>query len=186
MIENNLFQHNQIHTIIFDFDGVFTDNKVWIDQDGREAVRCDRGDGLAFDLLRAFQRKTGWTVEFFILTKETNPVVLSRANKLGLICHSGINNKLNFVIKYFSSRFPKIKDPFAGLAYLGNDLNDIPLMKRARFSVAPSNAHKKVLEISKVNLNNKGGEGFVRKFVEILIGIDLYSDEELDDFILGL
>ena len=39
-----------IHTIIFDFDGVFTDNKVYISENGKESVRCDRGDGLAFDM----------------------------------------------------------------------------------------------------------------------------------------
>jgi len=41
-----------LHTIVFDFDGVFTDNKVWVDRDGRESVRCDRADGLALDFLR--------------------------------------------------------------------------------------------------------------------------------------
>ena len=43
-----------VHTIVFDFDGVFTDNKVWTDQNGQESVCCDRGDGLAFDILRKF------------------------------------------------------------------------------------------------------------------------------------
>ena len=68
-----------IHTVAFDFDGVFTDNKVWVDQNGRETVRCDRGDGLAFDLVRAFQREGKTTANFFILSKEANPVVLARA-----------------------------------------------------------------------------------------------------------
>ena len=73
-----------IHTVVFDFDGVFTDNKVWVDQDGRESVRCDRGDGLAFDLLRNFKSKKKFDAEFFILSKETNAVVLARAKKLKL------------------------------------------------------------------------------------------------------
>ena len=59
-----------IHTVAFDFDGVFTDNKVWVDQDGRESVRCDRGDGLAFDLVRAFQLRGKLNAEFLILSKE--------------------------------------------------------------------------------------------------------------------
>ncbi len=79
-----------IHTVAFDFDGVFTDNKVWVDQDGRESVRCDRGDGLAFDLVRAFQKRGKLNAEFFILSKEPNPVVLGRARKLKLDCHHGI------------------------------------------------------------------------------------------------
>jgi 3-deoxy-D-manno-octulosonate 8-phosphate phosphatase (KDO 8-P phosphatase) len=55
--KNKLPSVNEIHTIVFDFDGVFTNNKVWVDQDGRESVCCDRSDGLAFDILRIFQRK---------------------------------------------------------------------------------------------------------------------------------
>ena len=73
-----------IHTVVFDFDGVFTNNKVWIDQNGRESVCCDRGDGLAFDLVRAFQKKREINAEFFILSKESNPVVVERAKKLKL------------------------------------------------------------------------------------------------------
>ena len=48
----------EIHTIIFDFDGVFTDNKVYIDKSGNELVKCDRSDGFAFDLLRRFLKLT--------------------------------------------------------------------------------------------------------------------------------
>ena len=57
-----------IHTVAFDFDGVFTDNKVWVDQFGHESVRCDRGDGLAFDLIRAYQKQEKLTANFFILS----------------------------------------------------------------------------------------------------------------------
>ena len=70
-----------IHTIVFDFDGVFTDNKVWIDQNGTESVRCDRGDGLAFDLLRRFSQQNDWNLNYFILSKEKNSVVSVRAAK---------------------------------------------------------------------------------------------------------
>ena len=64
-----------IHTIVFDFDGVFTDNKVWVHQDGSESVRCDRGDGLAFDILRKFIKVNHWSLDYFILSTEKNEVV---------------------------------------------------------------------------------------------------------------
>ena len=66
-----------IHTVVFDFDGVFTDNKVWVDQDGRESVRCDRADGLALDLVRAYQRQGKLQAELFILSKENAPGIVT-------------------------------------------------------------------------------------------------------------
>ena len=172
-----------IHTVAFDFDGVFTDNKVWVDQDGQESVRCDRGDGLAFDLVRAFQKKGIINAEFFILSKETNPVVLARAHKLKLICHHGVDNKLNFFKKYLAQRFPNDRDPFNGVIYLGNDLNDLPIMRHVGFAVAPSDAHPLVQEIAHLVLEQRGGEGFVRSFIEHLLDIKQLTLEEIDGII---
>ena len=172
-----------IHTVAFDFDGVFTDNKVWVDQDGRESVRCDRGDGLAFDFVRAFQQSGNLNAEFFILSKESNPVVLERSQKLKLDCHHGIHDKLTFIRSYLATRFPSRPDSFAGLVYLGNDLNDLPLMRHTGYTVAPSDAHPKVQEIAHLVLEQRGGEGFVRAFIEHLLGINQLTKEEIDEFI---
>lgn len=172
-----------IHTVAFDFDGVFTDNKVWIDQEGRESVRCDRGDGLAFDLIRSFQRMGKLNAEFFILSKESNPVVLARAKKLKLKCHHGIQDKLKFMQEYLTTQFSSIPNPFLGLVYLGNDLNDLPLMRQAGYAVAPSDAHPKVREIAHLVLEQKGGEGFVRAFAEMLFEINKLSADEIDKLV---
>ena len=64
--------------VVFDFDGVFTDNKVYTAQDGTETVMCDRRDGLGVKMLR----ERG--IDMFILSLEANPVVEARARKLGL------------------------------------------------------------------------------------------------------
>ena len=173
----------EIHTVAFDFDGVFTDNKVWVDQNGQESVRCDRGDGLAFDLVRAFQKQGKLNAEFFILSKETNPVVLARAVKLKLICHHGIGDKLDFMEEYLTTRLPLDHDPFAGLIYLGNDLNDLPLMQHAGYAVAPSDAHPMVREVAHLVLEQRGGEGFVRAFVEQLLDIKQLTSEEMNEII---
>lgn len=174
-----------IHTVAFDFDGVFTDNKVWVDQDGRESVCCDRGDGLAFDMVRAFQSQGKINAEFFILSKESNPVVITRAQKLKLDCRHNIGDKLSFMREYFANRFPSNSNSFEGLIYLGNDLNDLPLMRKAGFSVAPADAHHKVKEISHLVLPEQGGDGFVRAFIEILFGINLLTEEEIDELIFN-
>jgi 3-deoxy-D-manno-octulosonate 8-phosphate phosphatase (KDO 8-P phosphatase) len=172
-----------IHTVAFDFDGVFTDNKVWVDQDRRESVRCDRGDGLAFDLVRAFQKQGKMSTDFFILSKETNPVVLKRAKKLQLDCHHAIGDKLGFMTEYLQDKLPDHVDPFAGLVYLGNDINDLPLIRRAGYTVAPADAHPMVREVAHLVLEHRGGEGFVRAFIERLLEIDKLTKEEMDELI---
>ena len=172
-----------VHTAAFDFDGVFTDNKVWIDQDGKESVCCDRADGLAFDMVRSFQRRKKISIDFFILSKEHNPVVISRAKKLQLPCYHGITNKVHFMEEYFASKLPQVLDPFAGLIYLGNDLNDFSLMCRAGYSVAPQNAHPIILGVANLVLTKLGGNGCVREFVEHLLGINILTKEELHEFI---
>ena len=172
-----------IHTVVFDFDGVFTDNKVWVDQDGHESVCCDRRDGLAFDMVRAFQKRGKLNAEFFILSKESNPVVLARAKKLKLDCLYNISDKLSCMQEYFANRSSSSPNSFEGLVYLGNDLNDLPLMRRAGFAVAPADAHPKVREIANLVLPECGGEGFVRAFIELLLGINLLTKEEIDELI---
>ena len=172
-----------IHTVAFDFDGVFTDNKVWVDQDGRESVRCDRGDGLAFDFVRAFKRRGRLETEFMILSKEESPVVLARARKLKLDCHHSVGDKLRFMTEYFASRFPGHADPFAGLVYLGNDLNDMPLLRRAGYGVVPADAHPMVRDIADLVMQERGGEGFVRAFIEHLLGVNHLTQQELHELV---
>lgn len=172
-----------VHTVVFDFDGVFTDNKVWTDQDGRESVCCDRRDGLAFDLVRAFQRRGRLASEFFILSKESNPVVLARAIKLKLDCHHGVGDKLGFMTNHLAAKFPHQADPFAGVAYLGNDLNDLPLMCRVGYAVAPADAHPRVRKAAHLILEQRGGDGFVRAFIERLLEIDRLTKENINELV---
>jgi len=174
---------DDIHTIVFDFDGVFTDNKVWVDQEGRESVRCDRGDGLAFDLMRAYQKQGKLKVDTFILSKETNPVVQVRARKLKLDCHNATGDKLTFMTERLTEKLPDSAAPFAGLVYVGNDLNDLPLMRKAGYRVAPADAHSKVLGVADLVLPQRGGEGFVREFIEQLLGINQLTDRDLDELV---
>ena len=140
-----------VHTIVFDFDGVFTDNKVWVDQNGVESVRCDRGDGLGFDLLRAFIKANNWALNYFILSKEKNPVVSVRAEKIQIDCVQSMSNKADYLANYLDKNNLSAE----GLVYLGNDLNDLPAMLNAGFSVAPSDAHAVKFIPTPNNLTNK-------------------------------
>lgn len=172
-----------VHTIAFDFDGVFTDNKVYVAQDGAELVRCDRGDGLAIDLLRAAQARGGLRADVFVLSKERNPVTEARARKLKLPCHQGCDDKLEFLAARLRAQRASDPQPFAGVIYLGNDLNDLPVILRAGFSVAPADAHERVRRAASVVLPQAGGNGFVRAFIERLLDIENMTTEELHELV---
>ena len=157
-----------INTIVFDFDGIFTDNNVYIDQYGIESVRCNRSDSLGLNLLEDFKNKNNWELDYFILSTESNSVVKERSKKLKIKCYNGVDNKLDFLTNYFKS--PLSDDLFFnGVIYLGNDVNDLDIMKRVEYSVAPNDAHSSIISISKIVLNKNGGNGFVREFIDLLI-----------------
>jgi YrbI family 3-deoxy-D-manno-octulosonate 8-phosphate phosphatase len=172
-----------IHTIIFDFDGVFTDNKVYVSETGAEEVRCDRADGLAIGFLRKYTRAGKLNAEMVILSKEKNPVVAARARKLGLDCWQGIDDKRGYLVEHFRRTRPNDPSPFAGLVCLGNDLNDLPLIECAGFSVVPADAHPYLRTVASVVLDRRGGCGFVREFVERLLRIDRMTREELYELV---
>ena len=179
MPDKELPDWKDVHTIVFDFDGVFTDNKVLVNQNGIESVHCDRGDGLAFDLLRAFMNANNWVVSYFILSKEKNPVVSIRAEKLQINCVQSISNKSDYLVHYLDENNLKAE----GLIYLGNDLNDLAAMQIAGFSISPVDAHPLILNQADLVLPRKGGDGFVREFIEILIGLERMSATEISNLV---
>ena len=184
MTDNNkLPALSEIHTIVFDFDGVFTDNKVWVNELGQECVCCDRGDGLGVDMLLAAQRLDLLQADVLIVTSEHNPVATRRADKLGLVCHQGVRNKLEFLQTLLEQRFPESGDRFSGLVYLGNDLNDLAVMQRAGFAVAPLDAHTRVQRAASLVVQQAGGKGFVRTFIELLLRCEQLSEDEIHELI---
>ncbi len=149
---------SQIRTIVFDFDGVMTDNKVYVAQDGTETVSCDRADGLG---VKQLQRK-GYSV--VVLSTEANPVVGARANKLGIECHQDCGDKQNFLETYCD-----INNLNAGeLAYIGNDINDLEAMKFAGYSFCPADAHPSVKAMADRVLLRRGGDQVVREVADLL------------------
>ena len=148
-----------IGLVVFDFDGVFTDNKVYTAQDGTETVMCDRRDGLGVKMLREHG------VPMFILSLETNPVVAARARKLQLDVEGGCEDKAGFLEQYLQEHDIGSEN----LIYMGNDLNDLEAMKLAGFSVAPADAHPRVVEIADLVVTATGGNGAVRELCEIIV-----------------
>lgn len=163
-----------IDTIIFDFDGVFTDNKAWNDAFGNEFIRCDRADGLGIKMLKNYIRGNNLDTEIAVVSKERNKSSASRTSKLGIAYHGGVDDKLSFIKNNFRCKDGK------GLFYVGNDLNDLESMIFAEYSAAPSDAHDKIKDIANWTSKKRGGEGFVRDVIERLIGLSSMSVEEIN------
>ena len=172
MINLKSLNWQDFHTFAFDFDGVFTNNKVIVDEFGNESVVCDRSDGLALDMLKKFITLNKWDLKYFVISKETNKVVLKRCEKLGINCFFGVDNKKKFLKDYLNKRFGEYESSREGLIYLGNDLNDLSSMLFAGLSVAPNDAHTIIKGIANYVIDKKGGDSFVRNFIEEFLKID--------------
>ncbi|WP_435011819.1 cytidylyltransferase domain-containing protein (plasmid) [Tundrisphaera lichenicola] len=149
----------KLGAIIFDFDGVFTDNRVWVMQDGREAVACSRGDGMGLDLLR----KAGWPM--LVLSKESNPVVSARAAKLKLECLQGIDDKRTALLDWLGGRGIAPSD----VIYLGNDINDLPCLGLVGCPAVVADAHPDVMPAARLVLKSPGGFGAVRELADVIL-----------------
>ena len=148
-----------IDLLILDFDGVLTDNRVYVIQDGQEAVACHRGDGWGITLLR----DAG--LEVIILSTETNPVVSARAEKLSIECKQGCSDKAGATREIIEARH---LDP-ARVMYVGNDTNDSEAMGLVGHPAAPADAHPEILRIAKTVTQANGGHGVVRELADFLL-----------------
>lgn len=163
---------NSINALVFDFDGVLTNNLVHIDQDGKELVSCSRADGLAFDVLRKLKKSA------YILSTETNAVVTSRAKKLKIPVLQGVSNKVNGIKQLAEQEGINLNN----ILYVGNDLNDYRVMQVCGLNACPSDSHDKVKGASTCILRTKGGNGVVRELLEDILHLNiieiLYSEKE--------
>lgn len=155
-----------VELLVFDFDGVMTDNAVLVMQDGTEGVLCNRSDGLGIEALR----KAG--VPAFVLSKEQNPVVAARCRKLKLDCIQGIDDKRSELLRQLEARGVAP----ASVAYMGNDVNDLPCMTLVGLPIAVADAYPRVLAAARLVTRRPGGHGAVREVVEWVLaarGVDL-------------
>lgn len=121
----------KITYLIMDFDGVLTDDKVQVDQDGRESVRCSRSDGFGIMML-----KQNSSIQPMILSRESNPVVTARARKLEIEVFQSVLNKDQAIQALITERHLNSSE----LIYIGNDLNDLVVLPLVGYFVCPSDA----------------------------------------------
>lgn len=151
----------QIDLIVLDFDGVLTDNRVWVDQHGLERVAAHRGDGMGVAQLK----RAGY--EVVILSTETNPVVSARAAKLQVAVHQGIEEKGAALKALLAEK--KIEPD--NVIYVGNDVNDLPCFPLVGCAVAVADAHPDVLAQADLVLKAKGGYGAVRELSDLILSL---------------
>jgi len=153
---------SDIDALVFDFDGVLTNNIVQIDENGRESVSCSRADGLAFDVLKKLNKPV------YILSTEKNPVVKARAKKLNIPAIQNVSNKVEAIKELAVENHYNLKN----ILYVGNDLNDYLVMQMCGYSACPADSHPKIKHISGICLNTNGGNGVVRELLEEVLNID--------------
>ena len=147
-----------IKLIIYDFDGVMTNNKVYVDQNGKEIVQVNRADGFGVSEIK----KLG--IKQIIMSTEANPVVSTRAKKLGISCLQEIDNKKDALKEYCQENNYDLQN----VAFVGNDLNDKEVMKIAGATFCPSDAHESIKTISDHLLETRGGHGVVRELFDLI------------------
>ena len=165
-----------IKLLIFDVDGVLSDSKIIISNDGNEYKNFDVKDGLGL----VFVQKLG--IKVAIITGKSSRIVTDRLTALGLDpedIFQGQKNKLN--------AYQTLKDKYSlkdsQIAYMGDDLPDIILMNKVGISAAPADCSNIVSEYADYNCKHNGGNGAAREFCEYLIKLSGKYDAMLQSFI---
>lgn len=147
-----------VAALVLDFDGVFTDNKVVVAQDGRELVVCDRSDGWGLSRLKEIG------VPMLVLSAEKNPVVEARCSKLGITCQHGLDDKLGALNQWLTVHSMRRSH----VVYVGNDVNDKLCLMAVGCPVVVADAHPDAVGLASIVLENRGGNGAIRELVDMI------------------
>lgn len=149
-----------IKCLLFDVDGIFTDGSVYLDKEGKEMLKFSRIDGKGIELAKKKNYITG------IITSENSQIIKKRMEKLKIDeIHIGTGDKLKV--------YEKIKEKYnladKQIAFCGDDIQDISVLKKAGLSICPKDAQSEVRKYCDVALNKKGGNRFVRAVVDFVV-----------------
>lgn len=165
LVSNYLSKNNynyitdKIELIVFDFDGVFTNDYLIMDENGKESVVLSRKDGMGIKRLK----EEGFKI--LILSSEKNNVVKKRAEKLGVEVQYNESNKLMFLKNYISQN--QINK--SNVMFVGNDINDEECMSFVGIPVAVGDAIPKIREKASIILMNKGGKEVIREVSDLIL-----------------
>lgn len=146
--------------IVYDFDGVMTDNRAIVDETGKEYVCVNRGDGYGVSMI-----KSQLHISQIILSTEENPVVVRRAEKLKIQVIHNAGEKKRDILRDFCA---ENNFDLAKIMYIGNDLNDYEAMKICGFCACPADAEPEIRAVVNYVFDAKGGGGVVRELFRLL------------------
>ena len=148
----------KVRLLISDFDGVMSDDRVFVNQDGVEMVACSRSDGIGMWFLKQV------SVPAIIISSETNPVVSIRAKKMGIPAFQGTLDKATVLLNYLKEHAIAAEDT----VYIGNDINDLQCFPLVGCAVVPSDANDFVKAKADIILKHEGGKGAIRELCELI------------------
>lgn len=149
-----------VELVIFDVDGVLTDGTVWLDTEGRESIRFNIHDG--YGVFRGYRAG----LQYAIISGRQCEAVDHRARALQIThVYQGQTLKQDA----FEKVLAEMGLTADRVAYLGDDLNDLPVMERAGVSCAVANARTEVKEVADIVTEARGGKGAVRELLERII-----------------
>lgn len=149
---------DNIQLLALDVDGVMTDGSMYYSENGDELKKFNTRDGMGIQLLK----ENG--IKIAIITKENTKLVDRRAKKLKVDdIFQGIENKL-IVLEELKKKYNL---DYSNIAYIGDDINDIPILEKVGISICPNDAIIDVKNVCDYVTKRKGGEGVVREFYEL-------------------
>lgn len=167
---NLLERAKNIRYFFTDVDGTLTDGGVYYSPEGEFVKKFSMRDGTGFFLLRHCGIKTG------IITSENSPIVTCRAEKLRVDKYIyGSIAKVDAMQSFLKTESLS----FENIAYIGDEINDLKLMKKCGLSFAVADADERVKKVANIVCSNKGGCGAFREASEILITILGYNIEQI-------
>ncbi len=173
--QHNLIERvKKIQLLILDVDGVLTDGGLYRSDDGQEAKRFNSRDGLGIRLLKSSGIQTA------IITGRTSQVVKHRATELDIEhVYQGKTEKA----KTFEELCKKLQLAFDEVAYMGDDIIDLPVMIRSGLALTVANAHPLVIERSHWISQYNGGHGAVREACELIMQLQNNWQAVIDKYL---
>jgi 3-deoxy-D-manno-octulosonate 8-phosphate phosphatase (KDO 8-P phosphatase) len=165
---------SHIKLLLMDCDGVLTDGRLWLTDDGDEQKTFNTHDGLGLSLLHRAGLKSG------IISGRNSKAVARRAGELGVeFVRQGDPDK----IAAFEEAMKLAGVTEAEVAYVGDDLPDIPLMQRSELAVAVADAVAETRSVAHYVTRAKGGRGAVREVIEMILKSQGRWQELVDSYL---
>jgi 3-deoxy-D-manno-octulosonate 8-phosphate phosphatase (KDO 8-P phosphatase) len=164
----------KIKLVVFDVDGVLTDGSLFLGDDGQEYKAFNSRDGHGMKMLQ----RSG--VEIAIITGRTSQVVALRMASLGIEqVYQGQQDK----ITAFEDLLSKLKLDPSEIAYVGDDVVDVPVMRRVGLAIAVADGHALAKAYAHWHTPNRGGRGAARDVCELLMRAQGTLDEQMRQYL---